>query len=271
MVTGNSEKISLREAAGRYLTTMQDDKKSLAQQEINKFIRWCGWERAFSELKGSAVGRYAETISLTDSNSSPKLELIRGFLNYAHKVHWCQENLSVSVRIIKKNKPKAGSVKKNKQKKEPVYMSQEALKTAEAELETLKEKRLTVIEDIRKAAADKDLSENAPYHAAREEKSLIEGKILELEGMIASVVILDELRNTTHAVAIGDTVVLHDLTTDNEVCFTFVGPREVDASNGKISAISPIGKAVMGRKVGDTIEVTVPSGKLNYNLKKIEH
>jgi transcription elongation factor GreA len=273
MVTDNAnENLSLGESVGRYLAILPDEKKNAAQQEINNFIRWYGGrEKSFAGLEGSAVGNYAERLSRTDAACVQKLELVRGFLTYAHKQHWCQENLSVSVRIIKKINSKTGSTKKKGQKKEPAYMSQQAFNEIEVELKTLKEKRLAVMEDVKRAAADKDFKENAPYHAAREQKSFIEGKILELDGMISSVVIIDENRKNTHTAAIGNTVILQDLTSGKELRYTLVGPREVNPAKGKISTISPVGKAVIGKSAGDTIEVTVPSGTLHFQLKGIEH
>jgi transcription elongation factor GreA len=273
MVTDNAnESVRLGEAAGRYLAILPDEKKNAAQQEINNFIRWYGGrEKSFVGLEGSAVGSYAERLSQTDTACVQKLELVRGFLTYAHKQHWCQENLSVSVRIIKKTQSKTDSTKKKGQKKEPAYMSQQAFNEIEVELKTLKEKRLSVIEDIKRAAADKDFKENAPYHAAREQKSLIEGKILQLDGMISLAVIIDENRNNTHMVAIGNTVILQDLTSGKELRYTLVGPREVNPAKGKISTVSPVGKAVVGKSVGESIEVKVPSGKLCFQLKGIEH
>ncbi|MCX6003770.1 MAG: transcription elongation factor GreA [Chloroflexi bacterium] len=276
MVTGNaSENLSMSEVAGRYLAILPDEKKNAAQQEINNFIRWYGGrEKSFVGLEGSAVGNYAERLSQTDADCVRKLELVRGFLAYAYKQHWCQENLSVSIRVIKRGKTgrsRAGFVKKKDQKKEPSYMSQEAFNQIEVELKTLKEKRLIVIEDIKRAAADKDFKENAPYHAAREQKSLIEGKIMELEEMVASAVIIDENRKTTHTVAIGDTIVLLDLASGKELRYTLVGPREVDPAKGKISIGSPVGKSAVGKSVGAAIEVTVPAGKLRFQLKGIEH
>jgi transcription elongation factor GreA len=272
MVTDNAyETLSLGEAAGRYLSILPDEKKNTAQQEINNFIRWYGGrEKSFAGLDGSAVGNYAERLSQTDAACVRKLELIRGFLTFAYKQHWCQENLSVSIRIVKKSKSKTGSEKKKRQKKEPAYMSQDAFKVIELELKTLKERRLIVIEDIKRAAADKDFKENAPYHAAREQKSLIEGKILELDEMISSAVIIDENHNNNDTVAIGGTAILKDVTSGKEFRYTLVGPREVNPAKGRISAISPIGKAIIGKSVGDAIEVTVPAGKLLFELKGIE-
>jgi transcription elongation factor GreA len=273
MVTENAnESLSLGEAAGRYLAILPDEKKNAAQQEINNFIRWYGGrEKSFSDLEGSMVGNYAERLSQTDAACAQKLELVRGFLTFAHKQHWCYENLSVSIRVVKKPNSKNSSTKKKGQKKEPSYMSQQSFNEIEVELKTLQEKRLAVIEDIKRAAADKDFKENAPYHAAREQKSLIEGKILELEGMLSSAAIIDENRVITKTVAIGDTVVLQDSTSGKEVRYTLVGPREVNPAKGKISTVSPVGKSVIGKSAGDSIEVTVPAGKLHFQLKGIEH
>ena len=107
-------------------------------------------------------------------------------------------------------------------------MTQKAFDEIEVELKTLSEKRLAIIEDIKRAAADKDFKENAPYHAAREQKSLIDGKIMELEEMISTAVIIEENHNNTHTAAIGGTVILQDLTSGKEFRYTLVGPREVN-------------------------------------------
>jgi transcription elongation factor GreA len=274
MITGNNdENLSLGEAAGRYLSILPNEKKNAAQQEINNFIRWYGGrEKPFAALEGSAVGSYAERLAKTDAACVQKLELVRGFLNFAFKQHWCRENLSVSVRIVKKVKSKTATTKKkdNNSKKEPSYMTQQAFDGIETELKALKEKRLVVLEDIKRAAADKDFKENAPYHAAREQKSMIEGKIMELEQMLSTAAIIEENRVVTHTVVIGNTVVLQETATNKEVRYTLVGPREVNPAKGKISAVSPVGKSVIGKCVGDIIEVTVPSGKLCFQLIGIE-
>ena len=122
-------------------------------------------------------------------------------------------------------------------------MTQKAYNEIEIELKTLQEKRLVVMEDIKRAAADKDFKENAPYHAAREQKSMLDGKIMELDEMISTAVIIEENHNT-HTAAIGSTVILQDLNSGKELRYTLVGPREVNPAKGKISAVSPVGKAV---------------------------
>ena len=274
MVTNNSNgNVSLGEAAGKYLAIVPNEKKNAAQQEINNFIRWYGgWEKSMDSLEGAAVGNYAERLAMTDAACVQKLDLVRGFLTYAHKQRWCRENLAVSIRIVKKTKSKtaAASTKKKGEKKKPAYMTQQAFNEIQIELTSLQEKRLVVMEDIKRAAADKDFKENAPYHAAREQKSMIDGKIMELDEMISTAVIIEENQNTD-TVCIGSTVLLQEINSGKEVRYTLVGPREVNPAKGKISGVSPVGKAVLGKCPGDTFEVAVPSGILQFQLKGIEH
>jgi transcription elongation factor GreA len=273
MVTDNSNgNVSLGEAAVKYLAILSDEKKNAAQQEINNFIRWYGgWDKSMDSLEGAAVGNYAERLSKTDAACVQKLELVRGFLTYAYKQQWCRENLSVSIRVVKKVKSKTSSAgKKKDQKKEPAYMTRQAFNEIEIELKSLQEKRLAVMEDIKRAAADKDFKENAPYHAAREQKSLLDGKIMELDEMISKAVIIDENQNTD-TVCIGSTVILQDVNSGKEARYTLVGPREVNPAKGRISGVSPVGKAVLGKCPGDTFEVAVPSGRLQFQVKGIEH
>jgi transcription elongation factor GreA len=231
MVTNNTnENITLGEAVSKYLAILPDEKKNSAQQEINNFMRWYGGrEKPLEALEGSAVGNYAERLARTDAACVQKLDLVKGFLTYAHKQHWCKENLSVSIRVVKKSngktKPASAASKKKGQKKEPAYMTQKAYDDIGIELKTLQEKRLVVIEDVKRAAADKDFKENAPYHAAREQKSMLDGKIMELDEMITTAVIIEENVSTDTA-GIGTTVVLQDLDSTRECRYSLVGPRE---------------------------------------------
>ena len=275
VINNTNENITLGEAVSKYLAILPDEKKNATQQEINNFMRWYGGrEKPLEALEGAAVGNYAERLARTDAACNQKLELVKGFLTYAHKQHWCKENLSVSIRVVKKSngktKPASAASKKKGQKKEPSYMTQKAYDDIGVELKTLQEKRLVVIEDVKRAAADKDFKENAPYHAAREQKSMLDGKIMELDEMITTAVIIEENVSTDTA-GLGTTVVLQDLDSTRECRYSLVGPREVNAAKGKISTVSPVGKAVLGKCVGDTFEVTVPSGKLHFELKEILH
>ena len=127
-----------------------------------------------------------------------------------------------------------------------------------------------MIDDMRRAAADKDFRENAPLDAAKEQRGHLEGRIMELEEILRSAEIIEEQSGVSQGVSLSDSVVLQDLTSGEEVRYTLVSPEEVDPSRGRISVASPIGKAITGKGVGDIVEVTAPAGRLRYQIKQIE-
>lgn len=143
-------------------------------------------------------------------------------------------------------------------------LTQEGLKKLTEELKILiNEKRKEVIERIREAAAHGDLSENADYAQAREEQSFIEGRIQEIEDMIKNAEIITA--STQHStVTIGSTVKVK--TNGTEKTYTIVGSNEANPGEGKISNESLVGRALLGRKVGDKVKVEAPSGEVEYEI-----
>ena len=139
----------------------------------------------------------------------------------------------------------------------------------EAELTTLQSKRYEVIDEMRRAAADKDFRENVPLEAARERRGQLEGRIMELEEALKSAVVIEEREKAALRVSIGDSVTLCDIETGEELRYMLVSPREVDPARGKISNASPIGKAIIGKEQGDAVEIIVPAGKLRYQVRQI--
>jgi transcription elongation factor GreA len=148
-----------------------------------------------------------------------------------------------------------------------VPMSKVGYTTLEAELKNLKSvERPAVIEAIAEARAHGDLSENAEYHAARERQSFIEGRIQELESVISRANIIDYLSFTGDQVKFGATVVVVDEEDDKEMKLQIVGPYESDSDNGKISVTAPLARALIGKSVGDSVEVTTPKGRRHYEI-----
>ncbi len=128
------------------------------------------------------------------------------------------------------------------------------------------EDRQRIIEAIAEARAHGDLSENAEYHAAKEQQSLNEGRILELEGFISRADIIDVSKLTGDKVKFGATVKLVDEDTEQEKVYQIVGEPEADVSKGKVSIASPIARALIGKTVGDTVEVVTPGGGKSYEI-----
>ncbi|PTQ10197.1 transcription elongation factor GreA [Sphingomonas oleivorans] len=137
------------------------------------------------------------------------------------------------------------------------------------ELARLKAERPEVIDAIEEARAHGDLSENAEYHAAKERQGQIEAMIADIEDKLSRAVVIDPSTLSGDKVVFGATVHLLD-EDDNPVKYQIVGQTEADAKSGRISYNSPLGRALIGRKVDDEIEVTVPSGDRYYVVSQIE-
>ena len=136
------------------------------------------------------------------------------------------------------------------------------------QLEQLKAERPLVIDAIEEARAHGDLSENAEYHAAKERQGQIEAMIADLEDKLSRSIVIDPTTLSGDKVIFGATVHLLD-EDDKPLAYQIVGQMEADAKLGRISYNSPLGRALIGRKVGDDVEVTVPSGDRYYQVAKI--
>ena len=232
------------------------------------YPRWYGWEHPFANLAAPAVASYAEQLSLSDTDYARKLVLIRAFLAYAKKKGWSRTNLASH---LKTKKAKSGQlVAARRNLPESISLTQQKYDELEAELAALKEKRHELIDEIRRAAADKDFRENAPLAAAREQRGHVEGQIRELEETLKAAIIIDGKREPALKTGVGDNIVLSDLASGEELHYMIVDPREVDPSRGKISIASPLGKALIGRRDGEIVEITAPAGKLRYQIIRVE-
>jgi transcription elongation factor GreA len=267
MVEG-SRSPSLGEAANSFLVSLSAEEGVRSQQAVYGFVRWYGWGRSFAELSAHEVEGYAERLSLTQTSYAQNLEIVRAFLLYARKQGWCKTNLATHLKI-KKLKTKLPSLTR-RDLPPPTSLTQEGYAKLEAELAELKGKRLKLIDEMRRAAADKDFRENAPLDAAREQRGHIEGRIMELEEALKSATIIKEAPKPELKIVIGDSIVLSDVISGEELRYTIVGPREVDPTRGRISNNSPTGKAVIGRREGEVIEIAAPLGRLKYRIKQIE-
>lgn len=151
-----------------------------------------------------------------------------------------------------------------------VFLTQEGFNKLDNELENLKAvKRREVAERIKQAIEFGDISENSEYEDAKNEQAFIEGRILTLEKMLRNVRIIEHEQNDKNVVHIGAKIALKDMEYGDEFQYTIVGSAEADPTNNKISFESPVGKAIMGKKLGEIVEVIVPAGKLRYKILSV--
>ncbi len=150
------------------------------------------------------------------------------------------------------------------------YYTAEGLKKLKDELAHLEQvERPRVSNEIAEARDKGDLSENAEYHAAKEEQSLLETRIAELKNVVAMARVIDESQLDLSKVLIHSIVKLKNIDNKMEFTYTLVADSESDVRNGKISVNSPIGKGLLGKKVGDTAEIQVPRGIMKFEILEI--
>jgi len=141
----------------------------------------------------------------------------------------------------------------------------------EAELKRLKTvERPAVIKALAEAREHGDLSENAEYHAARERQSFVEGRLMELEDKLSRAEVIDVSKLGGDQVKFGATVTLADEDTDEESRYQIVGPDESDVNGGRLSITSPLARALIGKRVGDSVEVTTPNGSKSFEVISVE-
>ncbi len=151
-------------------------------------------------------------------------------------------------------------------------MTAEGLARLEEELRVLRvEERPAVIRAIAEAREHGDLSENAEYHAAREKQSFIEGRIADLESVIPSVEVIDVSKLAGDQVRFGARVTVVDEETEDEKTYRIIGAYEADMKTGSISISSPLAKALIGRKVGDSVEVPAPGGARSVEITAVSY
>ena len=155
----------------------------------------------------------------------------------------------------------------------PIPMTVHGSESLRAELAQRKgEIRQSIVKDIAEARAHGDLKENAEYHAAREQQSLNEGRIQDIESKLADAQIIDVTKiPATGKVVFGATVTIAEEDSDNETTYQIVGEDEADLKLGKISVLSPISRALIGKDTGDVASVNSPSGVKDYEIIKVEH
>ena len=152
-----------------------------------------------------------------------------------------------------------------------VPMTTEGFTRLEDELRHLKGvERPAVIRAIAEARAHGDISENAEYHAARERQSFIEGRLAELEDKISRAEVIDVSKLSGRQVKFGATVTVVDEDTDERAAYQIVGQDEADIKTKRLSITSPLARALIGKKVGDTVEVTTPGGGKSYEIIKVQ-
>jgi len=260
--------VSLSEAVTIFLTTLSPEQKRESQQELNRFVRWYGAERPINGLNAREIGNYGDNISSFVTDPVKKLEPVRSFLSYAKKKKLIEISLAPHLRVSKAKQGR--SVRKGSVEIEPVTLTSEGYATLESELDALKRERPGIADQLRLAAADKDLRENAPLEAAKEHQGQIEARIREIEATLQASTIIKQKIKASKTVGVGCTVTLREMDSGEQLSYTLVSPSEANPAKGKLSIASPTGKALLDNGIGAVVEVIAPVGTLRYQIDEIK-
>ena len=261
-------KLSLMVALNRYVANVKSGVPPEGHQELNRFIQWCGRDRTVDKLTPSEIADFAESAGVWWNDSARKLNTVKSFLSYLKKAGLVEVNLAPH---LKSSKSKKSSKRVYMRSGEQAELTAEGHANLQTRLEILKQDRIKVVADIQRAMADKDFRENAPLDAAKERQGFIESGIRELEGILANAVVrTNKTTDDTKRVKLGRKVTLKDPKSGKQVYYRVVDSREADPVTGKISNVSPVGKALLDKVIGEEVQVTVPKGTLHYIVQKIE-
>ena len=264
-----SRAVTLLDAVGLYVSSLKAKAAgSPSRQELLRFAQWCGTDRIIADMQPSVVEEYGTQAagSAARRDAPERLREVRQFLTFAHKKGLVDQNLARFLRIPKA-KVRAGGAR-SRNGPATIEITAEGQAQMESELEGLRSKRGPIAAEIRRAAADKDVRENAPLEAAREQLGQLESRITELQKALESAVTVKR-SGPSKAVLLGSKVVLKAVDTGRETSYMIVGALEADPLGGKISDVSPVGKALMNQAVGREVSVTTPGGPVKYLIKRV--
>ncbi len=152
-----------------------------------------------------------------------------------------------------------------------LYMTSEGIAKLQETLREMKERRLKVADAIEHARSLGDLKENAEYHSAKEEQAMLHAKIKDVEGKLSRAVPIEDTEIDTSKAYVGATLTVYNVKMKKEVVWQLVSPAEADMAKGKISTDSPVGKALMGKALGETAIAKVPAGDLKLEIRNISY
>jgi transcription elongation factor GreA len=269
----SANNLSLAGVATEYLATLPQTERLEQQQEVMRFIRWYGPEAPIADMGMRTLESYLSEVEASGADSARRLMPLRSFLAYAEDQGYMTDKLSKLVRVKRvTSKGKKAAANSQTVEREVIHLTPEGHSQLKEELEHLVNvMRPQVADALLEARRDKDIRENAPYDAAKQQQGYIEARIRELEHIMAVGEVLAEARPRPGGrVGIGSTVLLRDLTYDDVVRYTLVSSSEANPREGKLSVASPVGRALLDQSEGSEIEVEAPAGKLRYRVEKVE-
>ncbi len=260
--------ITISSALAIYISELPDSERISAQSEISNLIRWVGIHRDINSISPQEIGMFSENqySGNVSKESGKKLAHMKVFLKFLKSKGYLAQNLASHIKYQRSRNfsEDAGESVKEDQ----IYLTPQGHKNLVNEYESLNKLAGTLSEDIRKAAADGDVRENAPLEAARERHAMTISRMRDIESILNVAMIRESGDNTK--VSLGSRVSLKLL--NSSTCFKYqiVEQNEINPLAGKISDKSPVGSAVLGCQKGQQVSVSTPRGTRTYYIESID-
>ena len=265
---GNS--LNLGEAIDNFVGS-QKNGGAESRQTLSRFLRWFGSDRSVSTLTPADMEAYSVNASTETLSGSDRIKSVRDFLQYSKKNGIIEVNLAFHVKLRRTpRQSRAQAARHAAINEEVVQLTAEGHAELLTLVEHLKDELARNSVEIAKAAADKDVRENAPLEAAREYQGQLSARLLLSEDTLAKGRVIDKNAGETNEVRHGSYLKLKDVTSGESFEWTLVDPREADSLANKISTSSPVGEAVLGRRTGDEVEVSAPKGAVRYKITQVK-
>ena len=263
--------VTLGEALQEYLDSLKPELRNTHGGYVRKYVEFAGEEIWVSTLSGSRVESYAEAqIRPSDPAAQDRVAALKAWFQFLKKRSYTDANYGVHIRVRRSGaRGKTGKRPTQTISAQLVEMTADGYEALQRELEDLTNKQPEIRQAIATAREDKDFRENAPLDAAREALAFNEQRRKEIETTLKRAVIAE--KGGTDVTTVGATVEVSRLDNGTTASYVLVGPREANAAQRKISVESPVGKELLGKRVGDEVEVTVPSGVITYRIDAIKH
>lgn len=263
--------VTLGEAAREYISSLKPAQQQAQESSIRRCLEYFGDQTTVASLSGSKVESFATSqIKSSDRNAEERVGALKGWFQFMRKRGYADQNYGVHIRVRRPAGSARSSSSASKVEEAPVEMTQEGFDGRMRQLTELQGRRPDILRAIATAREDKDFRENAPLQAAREELGMVDGEIKQLENEIKRAVIVEHTGSKDLS-GLGSLVTVTRLDTGKKESFTLVGSREANAREKKISVESPVGRELLNRRVGDEVEVAVPSGTIQYRVEGVVH
>ncbi|WP_322795889.1 transcription elongation factor GreA [Tepidiforma sp.] len=261
---------TIGEALREYTRTLKPEHHDYATC-IEKLCNDLGPDTLLADLSPNRIESYAErTIRATDPNAQRRVEALKHWFSWLKKKNYTATNLGTAVRIKTQRNGKSSS-SATRLAETPIEMTAAGIEALRQELANLEARIPELIRAVETARSDGDLRENAPYHAARESLALAQSRKRQLEEALKRAVVADRSALEDDVAAIGSRVTVTFLERNLQVTYQLVGPREANPVEKKISVESPVGRVLLGRRVGEEVDVEAPQGLMRYRIDAITH